>query len=275
MNPAHIRSILESLQQGTIGVDKAFSELKNLPYEDLGFAKLDHHRQIRRGFPEAIFCPGKSMEQIVAIAQRITANGSTLLATKASPQIYEAVRLIAPDARYYPEARMIVLQKEPPPPRGHVLILSAGTADIPIAQEASVTAQVHGSKVTNLFDVGVAGIHRLLNHQHLLDQARVIVVVAGMEGALASVVGGLVSKPVIAVPTSIGYGANFGGVAALLTMLNSCVGGVAVVNIDNGYSAGCIAHLINAPDNSENVPDNSEMDKPEISPEPKEREGEL
>jgi len=257
MNPAHIRSILESLQQGTIGVDKAFSELKNLPYEDLGFAKLDHHRQIRRGFPEAIFCPGKSMEQIVAIAQRITANGSTLLATKASPEIYEAVRLIAPDARYCPEARMIVLQKEPPLPRGHVLILSAGTADIPIAQEASVTAQVHGSKVTNLFDVGVAGIHRLLNHQHLLDQARVIVVVAGMEGALASVVGGLVSKPVIAVPTSIGYGANFGGVAALLTMLNSCVGGVAVVNIDNGYSAGCIAHLINAPDNSENVPDDS------------------
>jgi len=272
MNPAYIRSILESLQQGTIGVDKALDELKNLPYEDLGFAKLDHHRQIRRGFPEAVFCPGKSMEQIVAIAQRITASGSTLLATKASPTIYAAIRLIAPDARYYPESRMIVVQKEPPLPRGHVLVISAGTADIPIAQEASITAQVHGSKVTNLFDVGVAGIHRLLNHQHLLDQARVIVVVAGMEGALASVVGGLVSKPVIAVPTSIGYGANFGGVAALLTMLNSCVGGVAVVNIDNGYSAGCIAHLINILDKPGS---DSDMDTPQVAPKPSGQEGKI
>lgn len=222
------------------------------------------------------------MEQIVAIAQRITASGSTLLATKASPQIYEAIRAIVPEAQFHSQARMIVAQKEPPPQKGDVLILSAGTADIPIAQEAAVTARVHGSKVSSLFDVGVAGIHRLLSHQRLLDQARVIVVVAGMEGALASVVGGLVNKPVIAVPTSIGYGAHFGGVAALLTMLNSCVGGVAVVNIDNGYSAGCIAHLINTIDtadiintintiNTTNTPNilgksdlnTSEMNKPE------------
>ncbi|MEW5802784.1 MAG: nickel pincer cofactor biosynthesis protein LarB [bacterium] len=254
MNPAHIRSILEAVQQGTTGIDEALGVLKNLPYEDLGFAKLDHHRHIRRGFPEAVFCPGKSIEQIVSIAQRITATGSTLLATKAGAEIYEAIRAIAPCARYYPQARMIVVQKEPPSQKGHVLILSAGTADIPIAQEAAVTAEAHGSRVTSLFDVGVAGIHRLLSHQHLLDQARVIVVAAGMEGALASVVGGLVNKPVIAVPTSIGYGANFKGVAALLTMLNSCVGGVAVVNIDNGYSAGCIAHLINVlPEDAEDT----------------------
>ncbi|MEW6378099.1 MAG: nickel pincer cofactor biosynthesis protein LarB [bacterium] len=257
MNPARIRSILESLQKGDINLDEALGELKNLPYEDLVFAKLDHHRHLRRGFPEAVFCPGKTLEQIVHIAQRIIAAGSTLLATKADPQIYEAIKAIASDALFYPQGRMIVVQKEPLPPKGQVMVLSAGTADIPIAQEAAITARVHGSRVTNLFDVGVAGIHRLLDHQHLLDEARVIVVVAGMEGALASVVGGLVNKPVIAVPTSIGYGASFGGVAALLSMLNSCVGGVAVVNIDNGYSAGCIAHLINtldAPDGSPELP---------------------
>jgi len=248
MNPTHIRTILEALQKGAISLDQALNELKNLPYEDLAFAKLDHHRWLRRGFPEAIFCPGKSLEQIVQIARRIIAAHSTLLATKANQEIYEAICSIAPQATFYPQARMIVVQDEPRPLSGQVLVLSAGTADIPVAQEAAITAQVFGSRVSSLFDVGVAGIHRLLDHQHLFEQARVIIVVAGMEGALASVVGGLVNKPVIAVPTSIGYGASFGGVAALLTMLNSCVGGVAVVNIDNGYSAGCIAHLINSLD---------------------------
>lgn len=256
MNPDRIRNILESLQKGAIEVDEALKELKDLPYENLEFARLDHHRQLRRGFPEAVFCPGKSLEQIVHIAQRIIANGSPLLATRADQKIYEAIREIDPEVKFYPQARMIVKQTDPPPQKGHVLVLSAGTADIPVAREAAITAQVHGSRVTELFDVGVAGIHRLFAHRHLLDQARVIVVVAGMEGALASVVGGLVSKPVIGVPTSIGYGASFGGVAALLTMLNSCAGGVAVVNIDNGYSAGCIAHLINVPDvNQENRQD--------------------
>ena len=252
MNPDHIRKTLESLQKGTIGIDKALNQLKNLPYQDLGYAKLDHHRQLRRGFAEAVFCPGKSLEQIVHISQNIISRRAPLLATKANKTIYNAIHEIAPSAEFYPEARMIVVQKVPPKQMGHVVVLSAGTADIPIAQEVAITARVYGSKTTTLFDVGVSGIHRLFDYQHLLNMARVIVVVAGMEGALASVVAGLVDKPVIAVPTSIGYGTSFGGVAALLTMLNSCAGGVAVVNIDNGYSAGCIAHLINSLDNPEN-----------------------
>ncbi len=245
MNPSYIRKTLESLQRGKINLDEAINKLKSLPYEDIGFAKLDHHRQLRRGFAEAIFCPGKSLEQIKEISKKIISRGSPFLATKANETIFKAIHAIDSSAIYYPEARMIVVQKTKPLLKGHIVILSAGTADIPIAQEAAVTSLVYGSKVTTIFDVGVSGIHRLFSHQHILAAARVIIVVAGMEGALASVVAGLVSKPVIGVPTSIGYGANFGGIAALLTMLNSCAGGVAVVNIDNGYSAGCIAHLIN------------------------------
>jgi NCAIR mutase (PurE)-related protein len=245
MNPDHIKSTLESLQKGLISLDEALERLKNLPFEDIGFSKLDHHRHLRRGFAEAVFCPGKTVEQIVQISERIMSKGSPLLITKADETIYEAIHEIAPAAEFHPEARMIVVQQEQLPLQGSVLVVSAGTADIPIAQEVAVTARVYGSKVTSLFDVGVSGLHRLFHYQHLFDSARVVVVVAGMEGALASVVGGLVDKPVIAVPTSIGYGASFGGVSALLTMLNSCTGGVAVVNIDNGYSAGCIAHLIN------------------------------
>ena len=252
MNPDDIRKILESIQKGTIGIDEALNDLKNLPYQDLGFAKLDHHRQLRRGFAEAVFCPGKSIEQIIQIAKNIIRKGAPLLATKADKTIYKAIHEVDPCAEFYQEARMVVVQKKPPEQKGNVVVLSAGTADIPIAQEAAVTARVYGSKTTTLFDVGVSGIHRLFDHHQLLNIARVIVVVAGMEGALASVVAGLVNSPVIAVPTSVGYGASFGGVAALLTMLNSCAGGVAVVNIDNGYSAGCIAHLINSPGCLEN-----------------------
>lgn len=217
-----------------------------LPYENLEFARVDHQRHLRRGFPEVVFCPGKTVEQIIAIIGRLAATGGTVLATRAEVAIFEAVKAVHPRAEYHSKARAVVIRSEnEPDPTGCVAIVSAGTADLPVAEEAALTAELLGSRVERLFDVGVAGIHRLFDNWDVLSKAKVIVVVAGMEGALASVVGGLAVCPVIAVPTSIGYGAHFGGLAPLLTMLNSCASGVAVVNIDNGFGAGFIAALIN------------------------------
>ena len=246
MEPEWLRELLKGVQQQEVGIDDALARLRGFPYEDLGFARLDSHRTLRKGFPEVIFCPGKTTEQIVQIVQRILGRDGRALAARAEPEVAEAVQRVVPDMTYHPAARMIVVG--PPAPesgRGLVLVVSAGTADIPVADEAAVTAATLGSPVERLFDVGVAGIHRLFDNRDQLFAANVLVVVAGMEGALAGVVAGLVDRPVIAVPTSIGYGASFHGLAALLTMLNSCSPGVSVVNIDNGFGAGYLAHLVN------------------------------
>ncbi len=252
MDAARLRALLEGVKAGDVRVDDALASLKTLPYEDLGFAKVDHHRSLRNGFPEVIYCPGKTTPHIIDIVGRIIANSRKVLASRAEPAVADAVREVYPHAVYHPMARMIVVSGvgEDPPvletsSGGTVLIVSAGTADLPVAEEAAVTAHEMGSNVRRLYDVGVAGIHRLLTNQNQLFDANVIVVAAGMEGALASVVGGLVARPVIAVPTSVGYGANFHGLSALLTMLNSCATGIGVVNIDNGFGAGFLAHLIN------------------------------
>jgi hypothetical protein len=216
------------------------------PYEDLGFARVDHHRSVRQGFPEVILGLGKTPSQIAAIAAEIVARGSTLLVTRASAAAYEAVRALVPAASYLAEAGLITLrQQDITAGTGTIIVAAAGTSDLPVAEEAACTAELMGNHVTRMYDVGVAGLHRLLSERERLNAARVIIVVAGMEGALPSVVAGLVSAPVIAVPTSIGYGASFGGIAALLGMLNSCASGVSVVNIDNGFGAAAIASLIN------------------------------
>jgi NCAIR mutase (PurE)-related protein len=241
-----LRDLLEQVQRGEASVEEALKRLRGFPYEDLDFARLDSHRSLRTGFPEVVFCPGKAVEQIVQIVARLQAHEGRVMAARAAPEVAEALQQRFPDAVYHAAARMVVLgEPAQPHTRGAVLVVSAGTADIPVAEEAAVTAETMGSRVERLFDVGVAGIHRLLDSRERLFTANVLVVVAGMEGALASVVAGLVSRPVIAVPTSIGYGASFGGLAPLLTMLNSCAPGVAVVNIDNGFGAGYLAHLIN------------------------------
>jgi len=223
-------------------------KLRHLPFEDLGFARIDHHRQIRRGFPEVIFCPGKTTEQIIRIFEALAARGNNVLATRAEPEIFEALSATGkfPGVRYEEMARAIVLEQSELPPAKTVLpIVTAGTADMPVAMEAKVTAEIMGQQAELICDVGVAGLHRLLGYVPKLQKANILIVVAGMEGALASVVGGLVSCPVIAVPTSVGYGSNFEGLAALLTMLNSCASGITVVNIDNGFSAAVTATLIN------------------------------
>jgi NCAIR mutase (PurE)-related protein len=246
MQTHRLRQLLEDLHHQRISPDEGLELLRHLPYEDLGFAQVDHHRGLRQGFPEVVFCQGKTVDQICQIIQRMRATGSDVLATRASQNVFTAVYSRFPEAVYHEQARAIVLQSTPPArTNGIVLVVSAGTSDIPVAEEAAVTAETLGSTTERLYDVGVAGIHRLLDRRGRLFRARVLVVVAGMEGALASVVGGLVDKPVIAVPTSIGYGASFGGIAALLTMLNSCAAGVATVNIDNGFGAGYMAHMIN------------------------------
>ncbi|HUT75962.1 MAG TPA: nickel pincer cofactor biosynthesis protein LarB [Armatimonadota bacterium] len=248
-----LHELLKQVKSGEATIEQALERLRHLPFEDLEFAKLDTHRALRKGFPEAIYSPGKTPAQIATLMQRLVEHGQTALATRASREVFEAVRAELPDAEYHEAARIIVLKEwgQAPisgevgaSPRGCVLVISAGTADQPVAEEAAVTAETMGCRVERLYDVGVAGIHRLLGHADKLATADAIVVVAGMEGALASVVGGLARAPVVAVPTSVGYGTAFGGVGALLTMLNSCAGGVAVVNIDNGYGAGYYAGLI-------------------------------
>ena len=241
-----LRELLENVQEGEMDIEDALARLRGFPYEDLGFARLDSHRSLRKGFPEVIFCPGKTPEQVVQIVERIRAREGRVLAARANPEVAEAIQQAFPDAVYHTAARIVTLgEAAPQTGRGTILVVSAGTADIPVAEEAGVTAEMMGSAVERLYDVGVAGIHRLFSNRERLFAASVLVVVAGMEGALASVVAGLVDRPVVAVPTSIGYGASFGGVSALLTMLNSCSPGVCVVNIDNGFGAGYLSHLIN------------------------------
>jgi hypothetical protein len=245
MEEQALRKLLEDIKAGSASVDDAVKKLRAMPFEDLGFAKVDHHRALRCGFPEVIFCQGKTTEQIVTIAHRIVEHGN-LLATRASTEAIEALEKAFPEADANVTARTVtVARKALDVAPGTIAIVCAGTSDLPVAEEARVTAEVMGNRTVSLYDVGVAGIHRLLWHTSKLQEANVLVVVAGMEGALASVVGGLVSRPVIAVPTSVGYGASFGGIAPLLTMLNSCSAGISVVNIDNGFGAGYIAALIN------------------------------
>ncbi len=245
MNSSAIKQLLQQVQEGTLSVPKALDQLRTLPYENLGFAKVDHHRTLRQGVPEAILCEGKTEAQIIAIAKGLLKHKVTVLATRANPGIARALQRVSRRAVYEEDARIVVIQSTIPKPQGDVLILTAGTSDIPVAEEARVTASALGSAVETLFDVGVAGMHRLLDHFDRLHRARVLIVVAGMDGVLPSVVGGLVNTPLIAVPTSQGYGTNFGGVAPLLTMLNACSGGIGVVNIDNGFGAGHLAHRIN------------------------------
>jgi len=240
-----LREILGQIRDGSLSLDEAMRRLRALPFEDLGFAKLDTHRRLRTGFPEVIFCQGKTTEQVVAVVARLAGYQSTVLATRATPEQAQAVQQVLPQAIYHETARLIVYNPIPlPQQEPEVIVVSAGTADTPVAEEAAATAEAMGHPVRRIYDVGVAGLHRLLCHAEHLFSARAIVVVAGMEGALASVVGGLVACPVIAVPTSVGYGASFQGLAALLSMLNCCAAGVAVVNIDNGFGAGYLAAVI-------------------------------
>ncbi len=245
MEVEKLTTLLEKVKTGEIEVNEALQSLRTLPFEDLGFSKIDHHRQLRTGFPEVIFCEGKTDSQVAKISEHILNAGHPLLATRATPMMYEAVKAIHPDARYNELGRTISVIQSDKEGKDGVLIISAGTSDLPVAEEAAETAYMMGCPPERLYDVGVAGLHRLIGNHEKLLQARVIIVVAGMEGALPSVVGGLVDIPVIAVPTSVGYGASFGGLAALLGMLNSCASGVTVVNIDNGFGAGYSATLIN------------------------------
>ncbi len=240
-----VNQLLNAVKNGEVTIEEAENELKKLPYEDLGFAKLDHHRSLRSGFPEVIFCQGKTSEQIVKIFERFIAADAKVLATRASEQQYEEVRKAVPDAVYLKTPRLITYQLEKNEGIGKVAVCTAGTSDIPVAEEAACVAEFFGANVERFYDVGVAGIHRLLAVAPQIREANAVIAIAGMEGALASVIGGLVDKPVIAVPTSVGYGANFGGLSALLTMLNSCAEGISVVNIDNGFGAGYLAAQIN------------------------------
>jgi len=245
MEQEKLRELLNAVSNGSVSPDEAVERLRVLPFEDLGFAKVDHHRGLRRGFPETIFAEGKTPPQVVEILTRMRQQGSNVLATRCSREVVEAVLAAHPDAVHHEAARAITLTVTPPVRLdGYVAVLCAGTSDIPVAEEAAVTCETMGVETRRVHDVGVAGIHRLLNQQQTLRDATVVVVCAGMEGALPSVVAGLVDGPVIAVPTSVGYGASFGGVTALLAMLNSCATGVAVVNIDNGYGAGALAGII-------------------------------
>ncbi|MFC2135368.1 nickel pincer cofactor biosynthesis protein LarB [Bacteroidota bacterium] len=247
MDKEKIKQLLEDVASQKVDAGEAFEQLKSLPYEDLGFAKIDNHRAIRKGFPEVIFCQGKTVEQVQKIVSNMKNRNSVILATRADREMYEGIKKICDNTEYISDARIVIIGEKPKPTKtGNILVLSAGTADIPVAEEAAVTAEVMGNKVERIYDAGVAGIHRLLSYSEKINSANVLIVVAGMEGALPSVVGGLVDKPVIAVPTSVGYGASFNGLSALLTMLNSCVPGIAVVNIDNGFGAGYMAGIINS-----------------------------
>ena len=246
MDENYFRELLNQVRDGQIDIDQALEALQKLPFVDLGFAKVDSHRALRNSFPEVVYCEGKRLEHIIAILQRLTQGSGPVLATRASLEVFNAVQGVIPGLRYEELARVVVYEPQPLPKRkGTILVISAGTSDLPVAEEAAITAEVMGNCVERLYDVGVAGLHRLLSHVQRIQTATVLIVVAGMEGALPSVVGGLVKRPVIAVPTSVGYGASFGGLAALLGMLNTCASGVTVVNIDNGFGAGFAASLMN------------------------------
>jgi hypothetical protein len=245
MDSGDLKALLKKVQGGHIDLDAAFHQLKKLPFEDIGYAKVDTHRCVRNGVPEVIYSEGKTIPQIQGIITKLSQHHCNILATRAGREVFDGVQQVLADSEYHEVARIVVAKPRPVTKVGNVAVVCAGTSDMPVAEEAVVTAEVLGNHVTRLYDVGVAGIHRLLGVCDDLFQANVAVVVAGMEGALASVVGGLVSCPVIAVPTSVGYGASFGGIAALLSMLNSCASGVSVVNIDNGFGAGYQASLIN------------------------------
>ncbi len=246
MEIAKLKALLESVAGGQIAPDEAVERLRGLPFEDLGFAKIDHHRALRKGYPETIFCAGKSPEQVVQITGRMRDHGSNVFGTRCTPAIIEAILNNYPEAVHHALARAFTLTVEPPEVlEGYIAVVCAGTSDIPVAEEAVVTCETLGNRVERVYDVGVAGIHRLITQRERLEGATALIVCAGMEGALPSVVAGLVSKPVIGVPTSIGYGASFGGIAALLGMLNSCASGLTVVNIDNGFGAAVAAAAIN------------------------------
>jgi hypothetical protein len=247
MDPAAIESLLKEVREGQTGVADALEKLRNLPFEDLGFAKLDHHRALRTGMPEVIFAAGKTTAQVSSIFGGMARAGGNVLATRASREMFEAILKVEPRAEFHDAARAITLNQNGSVPagKGTIAVVCAGTSDLPVAEEAAVTARLMGNEVELIADVGVAGIHRLLAQRTSLQSARVLIVCAGMEGALPTVVAGMVHAPVLAVPTSVGYGASFGGVAALLGMLNTCSPNVSVVNIDNGFGAACIASLIN------------------------------
>ena len=246
MDASSLRKLLQQIKEGRLSPDDAVARLRHLPFEDLGFAKIDHHRRLRAGMPEVIFSRGKTPAQVAQIFKRMAAQGGNVLATKADKNHFRAVKKVVHNAAYRDLAQAITLrQDESIYGKGTVAVISAGTSDIPVAEEAVVTAEIMGNQVAYLYDVGVAGIHRLISNKKVLEEARVVIVCAGMEGALPSVVGGMVSVPVIAVPTSVGYGAAFDGLAALLGMLNSCASNVSVVNIDNGFGAGYVATMIN------------------------------
>ena len=247
MERKQLADLLDAVRRGDCPVDEALDRLRGMPYEDLGFAKLDHHRALRNGFPEVVLGEGKSAEQVIAIAERMAAAGSNVLITRLAPEVGTRLREALPEFEYHAVPRLALRRLHPAPAsgRGTVLVVSAGTADVPVAEEAAVSAELMGNRVERLYDVGVAGIHRLLEQRERLWEAAVLIVVAGMEGALPSVVGGLVDRPVIAVPTSVGYGTSMHGLAALLGMLNTCAAGVVVVNIDNGFGAAAAAARIN------------------------------
>ena len=242
-----LRELLDGVKNNRIDIDIAMEKLKNLPYEDLGYANIDHHREVRTGYPEVIYCEGKSDDQILGIVDKMTQKNSNILGTRCRKETYEKIKQIYPNAEYDQLSKILKIQNHPIENigKGKIVVVTGGTSDIPVADEAYHTAIFLGNTAERVYDVGVAGIHRLLSKKHIIDSARVIIVVAGMEGALPSVVGGIVDVPIIAVPTSVGYGANFGGLSALLTMLNSCSSGISVVNIDNGFGAGYLASMIN------------------------------
>ena len=242
-----LKKILEDVKNNNLDIDDALKKLKDLPYEDLGYAHIDHHRNLRNGFPEVIYCKGKSDEHILGIIERMNKKSTNILGTRCRKETFDKISKIYPNAEYEEVSQILKIKNEEikKQGKGKILIVTGGTSDIPVADEAYYTAKFFGNEVERLYDVGVAGIHRLLSHRNIIEEARVIVAVAGMEGALASVVGGLVDVPVIAVPTSVGYGANFDGLAPLLAMLNSCASGISVVNIDNGFGAGYLASTIN------------------------------
>ncbi|MCC6486195.1 MAG: nickel pincer cofactor biosynthesis protein LarB [Candidatus Hydrogenedentes bacterium] len=246
MDRTKLKTLLDEVAAGSVKPEAALERLRSLPFEDLGFAKVDHHRGIRQGYPEAIFAAGKTPRQVVEIVARIKAHGSNVLATRCTPEVVAAVLAENPEAVHHEAARLVTITVTPPKAlAGYVAVVCAGTSDLPVAEEAGVTCEAYGCTVKRVYDVGVAGIHRLLGQHEVLQGANALVVCAGMEGALPSVVAGLVDVPVVAVPTSVGYGANFGGIAALLAMLNSCASGLSVVNIDNGFGAGMLAAMIN------------------------------